>query len=224
MVTPAAEDLVTAEPPRTRRGRWLAAAIVAVLAVVYLAAIKSTHVTLSQAAEQGTGGKAEIGFSVHNEGPVPITLLSMALAQPAPPDVVAALLLGPAGNANPSPGQMTPFHPLTLGPGDTVQAGLTERIWANSKYGSFAIAGPVVVVVRYRVLGVTMSRTLSPASSLGIPGGSRGRPGGLPHGHGEDVQGGVVASDVPERRQADRRDRLRGVDLYRLLEHVHRVP
>ena len=168
MVTPAAEDVATAEPPRTRRRRWLAVAIVSVLAVVYLAAIKSTHVTLGQAGKQGTGGEAGIGFSIHNAGPVPITLLSVDLAQSVPPDVVTALLLARAGASNPSPSKMTPFHPVALGPGDTVQAELTERIWANGKYGAYAITGSIIVVVRYRVLGITMSRTFSPASSLPV--------------------------------------------------------
>jgi hypothetical protein len=174
-----------------------------VLIVVYLAAITSTHAALrgddgaadvngngltsSNQAEDGydeilsatrPGGKATFGVFVNNKGPVPITVLSVALAQPAPSDV--ATVLAPAGGARLGWdfGPLTPFHPVTIGPGGTVGAAFSERVVCPTVTRADAGAGSgqpgnsgwlsevdSPVVVRYRVLGVTMSQTLS----LGSP-------------------------------------------------------
>lgn len=70
---------------------------------------------------------------------------------------------------------MTPFHPVALGPGGSVDVGLTERVicdptirkdarmMARGHQGDTSVLGQGTspVVVRYRVLGVTMSQTLS---------------------------------------------------------------
>jgi hypothetical protein len=55
MVASTAGAVVTAPPPRSRRSRWLAAAIVAGLAAVYPAAITSTHAALSAGAVGWSG-------------------------------------------------------------------------------------------------------------------------------------------------------------------------
>ena len=210
MVASAIEAAVKVPPPRSRRARWLAATVVAGLAVVYLAAITSTHAALSggfvgwsgvlpvnsssltspTAAEYASifptsqgygevlwatrpGGEVTFGFSVHNGGPVPVTLLGVAL-RTFDPGVVNAL--APAGaQLGPGFGQMKPFHSVALGPGDTVWTGLTERVVCDPTIRSDARALSTMrqpdtafigdatspVVVRYRVLGVTMSQTLS---------------------------------------------------------------
>jgi len=215
MVTSTTEAVVKAPRSRSRRGRWFAIAIVAGLAVVYLAAITSTHAALSAspvgwsavlpahggslttptAAEytsvfptnQGydqvlwanrPGGKVAFGFSLHNSGPVPVTLLGVTL-RTFDPGVVNAL--APAGaQLGPGFGQMTAFHPVALGPGDTVWAGLSERVVCDPTIRADARAvsnrGQLVtsvlgdatspVVVRYRVLGVTMAQTLSIAEPI----------------------------------------------------------
>lgn len=210
MVTSTAEAVVKAPPPRSRRGRWLAAAIVAVLAVAYLAAITSTHAALSAGAvgwsaplPDGSGGLATptaaeyadvfpssegygqvlwanrpggelaFGFSLHNGGPVPVTLLGMAL-RVLRPDVVHVLALVRAQLGS-GYGQMKPFHPVALGPGGTMLAGLNVRVicdptiradarmLANRHVADTSYLGDATspVVVRYRVLGVTMTQTLN---------------------------------------------------------------
>lgn len=215
MVASATEAIVKVPPPRSRRGRWLAAAIAAGLAVVYLVAITSTHAALSggavgwsgvlpgkggsltspTAAEYadifptdqgygevlwatGPGGEVTFGFPVHNGGPVPVTLLGMALPT-FDPGVVTVLALARAG-LGPGFGQMKPFHPVALGPGATVLAGLTVRVVCDPTIRRDAIAlsnrgqpdtsiqdeATSPLVVRYRVLGVTMSQTLSIADPI----------------------------------------------------------
>jgi hypothetical protein len=124
------------------------------------------------------GGEVTFGFSVHNAGPVPVTLLGVALRTLIPPVVHA---LAPAGaELGPGFGQMTPFLQVALQPGDTVWAGLTERVVCDptirgdaralSNRGqpdtSFLGDATSPVVVRYRVLGVTMAQTLSIAEPI----------------------------------------------------------
>jgi hypothetical protein len=93
---------------------------------------------------------------------------------------VANALAPAAEQLGPGFGQMTPFHPVALGPGDTVWAGLTERVvcdptirrdasaLALGNRPDTSILGDATspVVVRYRVLGVTMSQTLSVAQPI----------------------------------------------------------
>lgn len=121
------------------------------------------------------GGEVAVGFEVHNGGPVPVTLLGLAL--PVYPGQVH--VLAPAGTQlGNSYGQMKPFHPVALGPGGTVAVGLTERVIcdptirrdarlpdgrARTAWLSDATSP---VIVRYRVLGLTMSQTVSVASPL----------------------------------------------------------
>jgi hypothetical protein len=215
VVASTTEAVVKAPPPRSRRGRWLAIVIVAGLAVVYLAAITSTHAALSASAvgwtavlpvnsgslgvptaaeyasvfptDQGygevlwanrPGGEVTFGFSVHNGGPVPVTVLGVAL-RTFVPDVVHALALAGA-QLGPGFGQMTPFHPVTLAPGGTVWVGLTERVicdptirgdaraMSNEGQPDTSLLGDATspVVVRYRVLGVTIAQTLSIAEPI----------------------------------------------------------
>jgi hypothetical protein len=209
MVASATEAVVRAPPPRSRRGRWLAAAIVAGLVAVYLAAITSTHAALSggfvgwsgflpvnsgslttpTAAEYASvfptdqgygqvlwaarpGGEITFGFQVHNGGPVPVTLLSVTLPT-FDPGVVHVLALAGV-QLGPGYGQMKPFHPVALGPGGTVGAGLIERVVCDPIIRGDAIAlsnrdqpdATSAVVVRYRALGVTMSQTLSIADPI----------------------------------------------------------
>lgn len=199
MATSAAEAVVTVRTQGRWRRRCVAAAIVVVL---YLAAITSTHAALSGDAagafavpsdsltsptfENGEvmsatrpGGEVTFGFFVHNRGPVPITLLSVTLARSASAD--AATVLAPVGGGQLGwdIGPLTPFRPFTLGPGGTAGAAFSERVVCapvtradasadsgrpgNSGWLSEA-ANPVVV--RYRVLGITMSQTLSLASPV----------------------------------------------------------
>jgi hypothetical protein len=210
MVAHAAEALVRVPPPRSRRARWLAASIVAALAVAYLTAITSTHAALGggevfwwaplpvgrsgltdpTAAEYASvfptsqgyghvlwanrpGGELAFGFDVHNGGPVPMTLLGVALRVLNPESIhvldIAGAQLG-AGF-----GQMTPFHPAPLGPGGSVDVGLTLRVICDPTIRKDARMmahehqldtsglgqGTTPVIARYRVLGVTMSQTLS---------------------------------------------------------------
>lgn len=210
MIASATEAVVKVPPPRSRRARWLTAAIVVGLAAVYLAAITSTHTALSAgtiewsapgkggwvaptAADYASvfptsqgygqvlwaarpGGEITFGFPLHNGGPIPVTLLGVALPTASPP-VVLALARAQLG---PGFGQMTPFHPVALGPGDTVWAGLTERVVCDPLIRSVARAAALsnqpstslefddtsAVVVRYHVLGVTMSQTLSLAKPI----------------------------------------------------------
>jgi len=68
-----------------------------------------------------------------------------------------------------------PFHPVSLAPGDSVSVGLTERVtcpaivrhdaqtMASRGQADTSYAGDATspVVVHYRVLGLTMSQTLS---------------------------------------------------------------
>jgi hypothetical protein len=122
------------------------------------------------------GGEVIFGFQIHNAGPVPVTVLSLALHRFDPRTVG---VFAPAGaQLGPGFGQMKPFHPVTLGPGGTVPAGLTERvicapiIRADARLPGDPAATSVVadstspVVVRYRALGITMSQALSLATPV----------------------------------------------------------
>jgi hypothetical protein len=123
------------------------------------------------------GGEVTFGFQVHNGGPVPVTLLGVAL-RTFDPGVINAL--APAGaELGPGFGQMAPFHPVALGPGDSVAAGLTERVVCDPTVRRDARALGSAdtswlgddtgrVVLRYRALGVTMSQTVSVASPLTV--------------------------------------------------------
>jgi hypothetical protein len=73
-------------------------------------------------------------------------------------------------------GPMTPFHPVALGPGDTVNVALTERVICDQitrmdarmpgSEGSGRSFTTSPVIVRYRVLGLTMSQTISLAEPI----------------------------------------------------------
>ncbi len=125
-----------------------------------------------------SGGELAFGFDIHDGGPVPVTLLGVAL-RGYDPRVVH--VLAPAGaQLGPGYGQMTPFHPVALGPGGDVNVGLTVRVicdptirndarmMANGHQADTSVLGQGTspVVVRYRVLGVTMSQTLSLDQSI----------------------------------------------------------
>lgn len=210
MVAPPVQAEVKTPPPRSRRTRWLSASIAVALAVVYLAAITSTHAALSggevfwtaplpagrsglavpSAAEYASvfptnqgygevlwanrpGGELAFGFDVHNGGPVPVTLLGVSLRGFDPRSI--HVLAGAGAQLGPGYGQMTPFHPVALGAGSSMDVGLTVRVicdptirgdarmMANRHQGdtSWLSQGTSPVVVRYRVFGVTMSQTLS---------------------------------------------------------------
>ena len=70
---------------------------------------------------------------------------------------------------------MTPFHPVTVGPGDSLPVGLTERVVCdptirrdaglpgNPAATSWLGDATSPVVLRYRALGVTMSQTVTVA-------------------------------------------------------------
>ena len=124
------------------------------------------------------GGEVTFGFSVHNSGPVPVTLLGVAL-RTFDPRVVHAF--APAGaQLGYSFGQLTPFHPVAVAPGDTVWVALTERVicdptirrdarlMSTGGQPDTSVLGDATspVVVRYRVLGVTMAQTLSLAEPI----------------------------------------------------------
>jgi hypothetical protein len=122
------------------------------------------------------GGEVAFGFEVHNGGPVPVTVLGLALPV-YHPDVVH--VLAPAGaQLGNGFGQMTPFHPVALGPGDSVAVGLTERVICDPtiRLDARAPGDPALtswlgdatspVVLRYRVLGLTTSQTVTVAAPL----------------------------------------------------------
>ena len=209
MAANVTETVAEATPARSGRGRWLAVIIAVALAAIYLAAIASTHATLSggfvgwsgdvpghsigltsitsaERAQIGPtpgisqvvwatrpGGEVTFGFQVHNGGPVPVTLTGLAL-RTFDPGVINAL--APAGaQVGPGFGQMTPFHPVTLGPGDSLPVGLTERVVCDPTIRrdvrqpgdpaatSWLGDATSPVVLRYRALGVTMSQTVTVA-------------------------------------------------------------
>jgi hypothetical protein len=122
------------------------------------------------------GGEIAFGFEVHNGGPVPVMVLGLALPVQHP-DVVH--VFAPAG-AQLGPGfdQMRPFHPVALGPGGSVAVGLTERVICDPTIRRDArLPGDPArtswlgdatspVVLRYRVLGLTMSQTVAVAAPL----------------------------------------------------------
>jgi hypothetical protein len=121
------------------------------------------------------GGEVTFGFSIHNGGPVPVTILGLAV-RTLDPGVVNPL--APAGaQLGPGYGQMQPFHASALGPGGSLAVGLTERVVCDPVIrrdarrpddGSFAWTGNSTspVVLRYRVLGVTMSQTVTVATPV----------------------------------------------------------
>ena len=119
------------------------------------------------------GGEVSFGFDLHNGGPVPITVLSLR------PHVLPGVIhdLGPV-SAQLGPGRygrMTAFHPVTLGPGETLTVGLTERVvcdpitsmdarmLARQRESDTSWEGDTVspVVVHYRVLGLGTSQTVA---------------------------------------------------------------
>jgi hypothetical protein len=118
------------------------------------------------------GGEVSFSFQVHNRGPVPVTLLGVSL-RILDPDVNPMVKVGALLNAGLP--HARPFHPVSLGPGDSVWVGLTERVTCpaiirhnaqrmvslGQADTSFAGDATSPVVVRYRVLGLTMSQTLS---------------------------------------------------------------
>jgi hypothetical protein len=121
------------------------------------------------------GGEVTFGFTIHNGGPVPVTLVGLAL-RTFDPGVVNAL--APAGvQIGPASGQLKPFRPVTVGPGDSLPAAITERVVCDplirrdarlpDNRGASSVLGDATspVVMRYRVLGVTTSQTVS----LGSP-------------------------------------------------------
>lgn len=117
------------------------------------------------------GDEVTFGFRVHNGGPVPVTLVGLNL-RTSDPGVINALT--PVGaQAGPGFDQMTPFHSVTLGPGSSLPVGLTERVVCDPtirrdarKYGanrSWLGDATSPVVLHYRVLGITMSQTVTVA-------------------------------------------------------------
>lgn len=122
------------------------------------------------------GGEVAVGFEVHNEGPVPVTLLGLALPV-YHPDVVH--VFAPAGaQLGNSYGQMKPFHPVALGPGGTMAVGLTERLICDPTVRldarmpgdpartSWLGDATSPVIVRYSVLGLTTSQTVTVPAPL----------------------------------------------------------
>jgi hypothetical protein len=122
------------------------------------------------------GGEVTVGFSVHNGGLVPVTLLGVAL-RTFDPGVVNAL--APAGaQLGPGFGQLQPFHASALGPGGSVDVALTERVICDPimrddarrfrNRAGFGWIGDATspVVLRYRVLGVTTSQTVTVESPV----------------------------------------------------------
>ena len=207
MSTDVAAKTTAASPPRPRRRRWLFLGA-GVLVAACLAALWSTHATLSggsvywsgpvpgkniglkpatgaertSAGMQGDysqvywaskpGGEVTFGFNLHNGGIVPMTVLSL---RPLDPDPLAVHDLAPV-SALLGPdkfGRLTPFHPVALGPGATVAVGLTERVVCQPVIRQDAVAGrhsggmsylggaTSPIVVRYRVLGLPASQTIS---------------------------------------------------------------
>jgi hypothetical protein len=125
------------------------------------------------------GGEITFGFELHNGGIVPITVLGLRPFDPNPLSIhdlaPVSALLGPDKF-----GRLTRFHPVSLGPGDSVAVGLTERvvcdptvrkdviIMRNEHQSDTAwLAGSTSpVVVHYRVLGLPASQTISLGSPL----------------------------------------------------------
>jgi hypothetical protein len=122
------------------------------------------------------GGEITFGFQVHNAGPVPVTLLGLTL-RTFEPGVINALALAGA-QIGPGFGQMTPFHPVTLGPGDSLPVGLTERVVCdqairrdarlpgNAAATSWLGDGTSPAVLHYRALGLTMAQTITVAAPV----------------------------------------------------------
>ena len=185
----------------------------AVLAVLYLVALWSTHATLSggsvywSGSAQGKAGglgpitgaerasthiqgdygqvlwasrpgsEVTFGFELHNGGIVPVTVLSLRPFDPHPLAIhdlaPVSALLGPDKF-----GRLTSFHPVALGPGDSVAVGLTERVVCEPVVrqdadGGAAPGGPSwladatsPVIVHYRVLGLPASQTISLTSPV----------------------------------------------------------
>ena len=162
----------------------------AVLAVLYLVALWSTHATLSggsvywSGSAQGKAGglgpitgaerasthiqgdygqvlwasrpgsEVTFGFELHNGGIVPVTVLSLrplGLLPGAIHDLApVSALLGPDKF-----GRLTSFHPVALGPGDSVAVGLTERVVCDPtvrqrRHGGAAPRRPIVAGRRHQ--------------------------------------------------------------------------
>lgn len=153
---------------------------------------KSTGLTTITAAEQAKigptpgysqvlwasrpGGQVVFGFTIHNGGPVPVTILGVAL-HTFGPGVVNPLAPGGA-QLGPGFGQLRPFHPSALGPGGSLDVALTQRVVCDPimaddarRFGNQSAFGWIgddtsPVVLRYRVLGVPMSQTVSVATPV----------------------------------------------------------
>lgn len=116
------------------------------------------------------GGEVAFGFQLHNGGPVPLVVLGVRLLGSGVIGDLApgTALLGPGAS-----GTMTPFRPVTLGPGGSAGVGLTERVVCDPAVrraarlaghrsaGSWLGDATSPVVVRYRALGVPTSETLT---------------------------------------------------------------
>ncbi len=123
----------------------------------------------------GPGGEVSFGLQVHNAGPVPVTILGLAL-RPADPGVIYALAPAGGPQAGAGFGQLRPLRPVTIGPGSSLAAALTVRVAcdrilradARIPGAGTSVIGDATspVVVRYRVLGVTMSQTVSVATPV----------------------------------------------------------
>jgi hypothetical protein len=125
------------------------------------------------------GGEITFGFELHNGGIVPITVLSLRPFDPNPLAIhdlaPVSALLGPDGH-----GRLTRFHPVALGPGDSVAVGLTERVICDPTVRKDVVimrsehqsdtswlgTATSPVVVHYRVLGLPASQTISLASPV----------------------------------------------------------
>jgi hypothetical protein len=121
------------------------------------------------------GGEVQFGFTIHNGGPVPVTLTGVALRTF---DSGVVNVLSAAGSQlGPVYGQTAPFRPATLGPGDSLPVAITERVVCDptirqdarlpDNAGGHSVQGDATspVVLHYRVLGLPASQTLS----LGSP-------------------------------------------------------
>lgn len=127
------------------------------------------------------GGEFTIGFQLHNENLVPITILGVTLPgkDPGPADALtlAGTLLGPD-----SSGAMAPFHPITLGAGASATIGLTDRVGCEPNFGrdvrtlrahgvppsNFTTSQTGLIVVRYRALGLTSFQTVRLANPIEV--------------------------------------------------------
>jgi hypothetical protein len=123
------------------------------------------------------GGEVSFGFSLHNGGLVPVTVLGLRL-RGFDPGVINDLVAGGAQLGPGKSGGMTPFHPVTIDAGDSLAAGLTERVACDPNLrraarqpggrGGSSWLGDATspVVVHYRALGVSTAQTLTLATPV----------------------------------------------------------